>query len=132
MRALMAVAVLAAGCAGSAQPLGDRDQADPRLEVRQLLPERARRLSGADLANTLTEAALPAARRGSGTISMELVEKALDRARTGVARRRVLSDAERKKIASHETGHAVVARVLNSGMLPHTMSIVTRGHMLGL
>jgi cell division protease FtsH len=96
-----------------------------------VLARRTRGLSGADLANMLNEAALLAVRRGGRTITMALVEEALDRASLGVTRRLVLSDAERRSNAYHEAGHALAARVLDAGRMPHKVSIVARGHVAG-
>jgi cell division protease FtsH len=96
-----------------------------------VLARRTGGLAGADLANTLNEAALLAVRRGGRTITMALVEEALERASLGVMRRSVLSDAERRSTAYHEAGHALTARVLDAGTMPHKVSIVARGHMMG-
>jgi cell division protease FtsH len=96
-----------------------------------VLARRTRGLSGADLANMLNEAALLAVRRGGRTITMALVEEALDRASLGVTRQLVLSDAQRRSNAYHEAGHALAARVLDAGRMPHKVSIVARGHVAG-
>ena len=90
-----------------------------------------RGLSGADLANVLNEAALLAARRGAPEIDMGLVEEGIDRALGGVAGGRVMSEEERRVVAYHEAGHALVARALPAGRILHKLSIVPRGHRLG-
>ncbi|MDQ3091856.1 MAG: AAA family ATPase [Actinomycetota bacterium] len=91
-----------------------------------------RGLSGADLANVLNEAALLAGRRGSKDIDMGLVEEGLDRALSGVGSGRIMSDEERRAVAYHEAGHALVARMLLRDTVVHKLSIVPRGRRLGV
>ncbi|MGI8944867.1 MAG: AAA family ATPase, partial [Thermoleophilaceae bacterium] len=88
-------------------------------------------LSGAALAAVMNEAALLAARAGDEEISMPIVEDALERSATGIASGRVLSDDDRRAVAYHEAGHALVALALPGGRLLHKVSILSRGHMLG-
>jgi ATP-dependent metalloprotease FtsH len=90
-----------------------------------------RGLSGADLANVMNEAALLSARRGSGEISMRALEEAVERSTMGISRAHVLTDDERRMIAVHEAGHAVVAGMLPGGRLPHMISIIPSGQSLG-
>jgi ATP-dependent metalloprotease FtsH len=90
-----------------------------------------RGLSGADLANVLNEAALLAGRRGSTEIDMGLVEEGLDRALSGVGTGRIMSDEERRTVAYHEAGHALVARMLLPDTVVHKLSILPRGRRLG-
>jgi len=90
-----------------------------------------RGLSGADLANVMNEAALLSARRGRGQISMSELGEAVERATMGIARAHVLTDQERRVMAFHETGHAVVARSVPEGRLPHMLSIIPSGGSLG-
>ncbi len=88
--------------------------------------------TGADLANLLNEAALLAARYRKPAISMELVDEAIDRVMAGPQRKsRVLSDHERRVIAYHEAGHALVGHVLKNTDPIHKVSIVARGRALG-
>src|SRR5918996_788339 len=69
--------------------------------------------TGADLANVLNEAALLSARRGKRTITMWELEEAIDRVMAGPERRtRLISEREKRIIAYHEAGHALVAHVL--------------------
>jgi cell division protease FtsH len=91
-----------------------------------------RGLAGADLANVLNEAALLAARRGSSTIDMELVDEGIDRALSGIGASRVMSDEERRVVAYHEAGHGLVARTLSTETIVHKLSIVPRGGRLGV
>ncbi|MFP5363585.1 MAG: AAA family ATPase [Thermoleophilia bacterium] len=90
-----------------------------------------RGLSGADLANVMNEAALLSARRGDPIISMAALEEAVERSTMGISRTHVLSDDERQIVAVHEAGHAVVARVVPEGRLPHMISIIPSGRSLG-
>ncbi len=90
-----------------------------------------RGLSGADLANVMNEAALLSARRHKAEISMAEVESAVERATIGIASAHVLTDEERRMVAYHEAGHAVVARALPGGRLPHMISIIPSGGDFG-
>ena len=88
--------------------------------------------SGADLANLMNEAALLAARRRKPTISFGEVEEAMERVMAGPERKtRVITDRERKTIAYHESGHALVGHVLENSDPVHKISIIARGQALG-
>jgi cell division protease FtsH len=91
-----------------------------------------RGLSGADLANVVNEAALLAGRRGSSEIDMGLVEEGIDRALAGVGSGRIMSDEERRAVAYHEAGHALVSRALSTDTVVHKLSVVPRGRRLGV
>lgn len=85
---------------------------------------------GADLANLVNEAALLAARAGKSLITMAEFEEAIDRVIAGPERKsRLVSDKERRIIAFHETGHALVAKYLPNCDPVHKISIIPRGHM---
>ncbi len=90
--------------------------------------------SGADLANLINEAALLAARKGLKLVSMEQFELAKDKVLMGVERRSiVMPEEERKNTAYHESGHAVVAKVLKEHADPvHKVTIIPRGRALGV
>jgi cell division protease FtsH len=90
-----------------------------------------RGLSGADLANVLNDAALLGARRHKLEISMAEIEEAVERTTVGISRAYVTTDEERRIIAYHEAGHAVVARFVPEGKLPHMISIIPSGSSLG-
>ena len=90
-----------------------------------------RGLSGADLANVMNEAALLGARRGESVVTMAMLEEAVERSTMGISRGHVLTDAERRIVAVHEAGHAVVARSVPEGSLPHMISIIPSGKSLG-
>ena len=88
--------------------------------------------TGADLANVLNEAALLAARRGADTIVQRDLDGAIDRVLAGPERAsRVMSVDERRTVAVHEAGHALVGHVLPHADEVHKISIVSRGHALG-
>jgi cell division protease FtsH len=89
-------------------------------------------LSGAELANLLNEAALLAARRNKKKVDMADVDEARDKVLFGLSRRRVMDDAEKRLVAWHEAGHAVVQAVLDDGTMPvHKVTIIPRGQSLG-
>ncbi len=84
--------------------------------------------SGADLANALNEAALLAARRGAGRIGERDLEEAVEKVMAGPERRsRQLIEEEKRRVAYHETGHALVALYSKSADPVHKISIVPRG-----
>jgi len=88
--------------------------------------------TGADLANVLNEAALLAARADQKIISSTLLEEAIDRVLAGPERKtRAMSDREKKRIAYHEGGHALVAHALPNSDPVHKITILPRGRALG-
>ena len=88
--------------------------------------------TGADLANLMNEAALLAARRHEETIGPDEVEEAMERVMAGPERKsRVITEGERRVIAYHESGHALVGHVLAHSDPIHKISIVSRGQALG-
>jgi cell division protease FtsH len=90
-------------------------------------------MSGADLANLVNEAALFAARRNGRLVEMEDFEKAKDKILMGAERRSiVMPEEERKNTAYHESGHALVARLLPKTDPVHKVTIIPRGRALGV
>ncbi len=83
--------------------------------------------AGADLGNLINEAALLAARRDKTAVDMSDLDEAIDRIVAGLERKRVISPKERRIIAYHESGHAIVASVLPNLDPVHKISIVGRG-----
>jgi len=84
--------------------------------------------AGAELANVVNEAALLAARRGKTAVEMAELEEAVDRVMTGMERRsRALSEDEKKRVAYHEMGHALVGLLLPHADPVHRVSIIPRG-----
>src|SRR5579863_468416 len=89
--------------------------------------------SGADLANLVNEAALFAARANRRTVGMEEFEKAKDKLMMGAERRSmVMSDEEKKLTAYHESGHAIVGRLVPDHDPVYKVSIIPRGRALGV
>ena len=89
--------------------------------------------SGADLANMVNEAALLAARRARSAVTMQDFEDSKDKVLMGVERRSLLiSDSEKRWIAFHESGHALVSRMIPGTDPVHKVTIIPRGQALGL
>jgi cell division protease FtsH len=89
--------------------------------------------SGAELANLVNEAALHAARRNGTVITMNDLEEAKDKVYMGVARTSmVMSQDEKRTIAYHEAGHAVVGCLLPASDPVYKATIIPRGRALGV
>ncbi|HOV89201.1 MAG TPA: ATP-dependent zinc metalloprotease FtsH [Syntrophorhabdaceae bacterium] len=83
---------------------------------------------GADLANLVNEAALLAARKNKQSVTMEDFEEAIDRVVAGLEKKkRVMSRKEKEIVAYHETGHALMAELLETADPVHKISIIPRG-----
>lgn len=83
---------------------------------------------GADLANLVNEAALLSARKGRASVTMEEFEEAIDRVVAGLEKKkRVMSKREKEIVAYHETGHALMAELLETTDPVHKISIIPRG-----
>ena len=88
--------------------------------------------SGADLANLLNEGALIAARRRKKVVEPIDLDDAREKISFGRERRRVMDEEDRKIIAYHEAGHAIVQAKIDDGLLPiHKVTIIPRGQSLG-
>ena len=97
-----------------------------------VLARRTPGFTGADLANLMNEAALLTARRGFKEIGMPQLEDAIDRVIAGPERKsRIISDEEKRVIAYHEGGHALVGHALPDADPIHKISIIARGRALG-
>ena len=89
-------------------------------------------MAGADLENLINEAAILAARRNKRAISMDELHESIERVMAGPARRsRVLDEHDRKTIAYHEAGHAIVMEKLEHADIVGKITIVSRGQALG-
>ena len=98
----------------------------------EVLARRTPGFTGADLANLMNEAALLTARRGFEEIGMPQLEEAIDRVIAGPERKsRLISDEEKRVIAYHEGGHALVGHALPYADPIHKISIIARGRALG-
>ena len=90
-------------------------------------------LSGADLANIVNEAALLAARKNHDKVSMQDFEDAKDKEMMGTERRSlVISEEEKKLTAYHESGHALIGKLVPGSDPVHKMTIIPRGLALGI
>jgi len=89
--------------------------------------------SGADLANLVNEAALMGARRNAQVVEMQDFEKAKDKIMMGTERRSMVLDPDDlKNTAVHESGHAIVARLVEKTDPVHKVTIIPRGRALGV
>ncbi|MEO7158507.1 MAG: AAA family ATPase, partial [Vicinamibacterales bacterium] len=93
----------------------------------KIIAARTAGFAGADLANLVNEATLLAARKDKTAVDMRDFDDAIDRIIAGLEKKRVMNDKERRIVAYHESGHAIVASIL-PGLDPvHKISIVARG-----
>src|SRR5690348_37291 len=88
-------------------------------------------LTGAELANICNEAAISAGRRSDLTINQADFDWALERVVAGLQQRKVLTEKERRILAYHEGGHALMAHLMGSVMELQKVTIVSRGNALG-
>jgi cell division protease FtsH len=88
-------------------------------------------LTGADLANICNEAAISAGRAGRDKLVQADFNYALERVVAGLQQRKLITDKEKRVIAYHEAGHALVARLMGDAMQLHKVTIVPRGQALG-
>jgi cell division protease FtsH len=96
------------------------------------LARRTPGFSGADLANVVNEAALAAARDGRDRVTQSDLESAYDKVVLGARRRFALSDEDKRRVAVHEGGHALVAYFLRGADPLEKVTIVPRGRALGV
>jgi cell division protease FtsH len=98
----------------------------------KLLARRTPGFSGADISNAVNEAALLAARRNKDSVEMADFEEAIERVTAGPERRsRAITEREKRIVAYHEAGHAVVMHFLKDCDPVHKVSILPRGSALG-
>ncbi len=99
--------------------------ADVDLEV---VAQRTPGFVGADLANLLNEAALLAARRGGDDVTLKDIDRATDRIVAGLEKKnRLINEDEKRIVAFHEAGHALVAHCVDHADPVHKISIIPRG-----
>jgi cell division protease FtsH len=92
-----------------------------------VLAQRTPGMSGADLAKTVNEAALAAARRGVALVGQRDFEEAIDRIQLGLEKKgRVLNEDEKRRVAFHESGHALVALSVDHANPVHRVTIIPR------
>ena len=104
---------------------------DPDVDL-GLMARTTTGFSGADLANLCNEAALLAARNNRDRVTMADFEEAVDKVLLGGVRPLLLDDHERRIIAYHESGHALVAWFTPAADLVHKVTIIPRGQALGV
>jgi cell division protease FtsH len=88
-------------------------------------------LTGADLANIANEAAIFAGRRRADAISALDFDAAMERVVAGLQQRRVVSEKEKRILAYHEAGHALMSHLMGGSLPVHKVTIVSRGQALG-
>ncbi len=100
---------------------------DPSVDLK-VIAGRTSGFAGADLANLVNEAALLAARAGREAVTMPDFSEAIERVVAGLEKKsRVLSDKEKKIVAYHEVGHAIVGSLMPGSSKVEKISIVPRG-----
>jgi cell division protease FtsH len=105
---------------------------DPSIDLK-LVAKSTPGFTGANLENMLNEAALIAAKKGKEKVELEDIEEAKDKILMGKERKGfLLNEEERKIIAYHEAGHALVAYYLPDPDPVHKVSIIPRGQALGI
>jgi cell division protease FtsH len=93
-----------------------------------LLAQRTPGFVGADLANLVNEAALLAARKNKSAVDMSDFDEAIDRVVAGLAKKnRLINPKEKRIVAFHETGHALIAALTPGADQVHKISIIPRG-----
>ncbi len=103
----------------------------PQVDL-QILARSTTGMSGADLANLCNEAALVAARRGGTEVTMADFEESLDKIMLGGARPQLRDERERRIVACHESGHALVAWFNPFADPVHKVTIIPHGRALGV
>jgi cell division protease FtsH len=88
-------------------------------------------LTGADLANICNEAAICAGRRNAEIITQADFDHAMDRIMAGLQQRRAMTDKEKRILAYHEGGHALVSHLMNTSSPVQKATIIARGDALG-
>jgi cell division protease FtsH len=88
-------------------------------------------LTGADLANIANEAAIFAGRRHAQQVTNEDFDAAMERVVAGLQQRRVVSEKEKRILAYHEAGHAIMSHLMGEALPVHKVTIVSRGQALG-
>jgi cell division protease FtsH len=96
-----------------------------------LVARRTAGLGGADLENICNEAAMRAGRAGRRSVTSEDFDNALERVLAGLQTSRVITEKEKRVVAFHEAGHALVAHLLGDANPIQKVTIVPRGHALG-
>ncbi len=97
-----------------------------------IIAQRTPGFAGADLANIINESAIIAAKKNKEAVEFEDLEEAIEKIIAGPQRKsRIISENEKRIIAYHEAGHAIVAKMLKCSDPVHKISIIPRGPALG-
>ena len=100
---------------------------DPEIDL-EVIARRTPGFTGADLANLMNEGTLLAVRKGKDKVEMSDLEEAIDRIVAGLEKKnRVLNEQEKKTVAYHETGHALIAAFRKTAEKVHKITIVPHG-----
>ena len=97
----------------------------------QVVARQTAGLAGADLANICNEAAIFAGRRNLEHIGQDEFEAAMERVVAGLQQRRIVSEKEKRILAYHESGHALMSYLMGDALPVHKVTIVSRGQALG-
>ncbi len=126
------VLVPAPDLAGREEILGVHTKGKPLADVDlQAIARQTAGLTGADLANIANEAAIAAGRRRAKQITDEDFDSAMERVVAGLQQRRVVSEKEKRILAYHEAGHALMSHLMGDALPVHKVTIVSRGQSLG-
>ena len=105
----------------------EKVQLEPDIDLK-IIAQKTAGFSGADLANVINEAALLAVRNGRKKVNIIDLDEAVDRIIGGLEKKnRVINDEEKKIVAYHEVGHALVAALTPGSEPVHKISIIPRG-----
>jgi cell division protease FtsH len=97
----------------------------------ELIARQTSGLTGADLANICNEAAIVAGRKSQDRIEQSDFDAAMDRVIAGLQQRRVITDKEKRILAYHEAGHALMSHLMTGGSSVQKATIIARGMALG-
>jgi cell division protease FtsH len=103
---------------------------DPDVDLERIARQTAG-LTGADLANICNEAAIAAGRKSRTTIRQADFDYAMDRVVAGLQQRRVITDKEKRILAYHEGGHALMSHLMGAVAMVQKATIIARGTALG-
>jgi cell division protease FtsH len=102
----------------------------PDVELHQVAKQTSG-LTGAELANICNEAAIFAGRRGDAHLTQADFDSAIERTVAGLQQKKLLTEKERRILAYHEGGHALMAHLVGAAMELQKVTIVSRGDALG-
>jgi len=127
------VLVAAPDLAGREAILGVHTRGKPlaeEIDLRSIARQTAG-LTGAELENIANEAAIFAGRKGQKVLHQHDFEEAMERVVAGLQQRKVMTEKERRIVAYHEAGHAVMSHLTGDLLPVHKVTIVSRGSALG-